>query len=467
MNVRVRFLGGAGTVTGSKFLLYIGERRILVDCGLFQGLKPLRLLNWEEFPVPPESIDAVVLTHAHLDHSGYLPRLFKQGFDGPVYCTRSTVDLLTLLLRDSAKLQEEEADFARSKGYSKHSNPQPLYNTEDAEQVFPRLEPMSYGDEIMIDERISLKFQNAGHILGAAIVELTVFGFRQKKKLVFSGDLGRSQDPILYPPQQIKEADILFVESTYGDRESVGVDIQSELNDAVATGLNRGGCVMIPAFAVGRTQSILYYLNEGMRSGDIPRVPVYMDSPMAITATRMYVENSSDHKISAEEILGDGGFLTLHNQLRLVRSHQESKALNELKGRAIILSASGMMNGGRILHHMYHRLPRREDSLLIVGYQPEGTRGRSILEGADSVRIFGQNVEVNCRVKQIEGLSAHADRQELLAWLNGFESSPKRTFVVHGEPEASEALRSTIEHQLKWNAFCPQYLETFELFENI
>lgn len=467
MNVRIKFLGGAGTVTGSKYLLYIDERLILVDCGLFQGLKPLRMLNWEEFPVDPSTIDAVVLTHAHLDHSGYLPRLFKHGYDGPVYCTRGTADLLTILLRDSAKLQEEEAEFAKAKGYSRHSNPLPLYTSEDAEMVFPKLEPMGYGLEAVIDERVTLTFHNAGHILGAAIVTLNLHGIHQKKKIVFSGDLGRMHDPILYPPTQIKEADILFVESTYGDRESVRSDIQSEFNEAIRSGLSRGGCVMIPSFAVGRTQSVLYYLNEGMRNGDIPIVPVYMDSPMAIAATRMYAENSEDHKISEAELLSDGGFLTLHNQLRIVRSHEESKSLNELKGNAIILSASGMMTGGRILHHLYHRLPRKEDSLLIVGFQPEGTRGRNILEGADSVKIFGQEVAVKCTVEQIEGLSAHADRQELLSWLNGFESSPKKTFVVHGEPKASEALRITIEHDLHWNAVCPAYLETFDLFNNI
>lgn len=467
MNVRIRFLGGAGTVTGSKFLLDVDGSKILVDCGLFQGLKPLRLLNWDDFPIVPEEIDTVVLTHAHLDHSGYLPRLFKQGFSGPVYCTRGTADLLTILLRDSAKLQEEEAEYAKRKGYSKHQNPLPLYNSEDAERVFPFVEPMAYGEEIAIDDRVSLRYYNAGHILGAGIAELTIHGVKQKKKIVFSGDLGRYEDPILFSPEVVKDADIVVVESTYGDRESISTDVQAQFAGAINRGLDRGGCVMIPAFAVGRSQMVLYYLNELMRLDEIPTVPVYMDSPMAISATQMYVDNDEDHKISKEEILSDGGFLTLHNQLKLVQSHKESAALNELNGRAIILSASGMMTGGRILHHLYHRLPRFEDTLLIVGFQPEGTRGRRILNGEETVRIFGQEVPVRCRVEVIDGLSAHADRKELIKWLSGFEDSPKQCFVVHGEPEALRAMQTTIEHELKWNVVIPEYLESFVLFEGI
>lgn len=467
MNVRIRFLGGAGTVTGSKYLLDIDDYKILVDCGLFQGLKPLRLLNWDDFPITPEEIDAVILTHAHLDHSGYLPRLFKHGYAGPVYCTKGTADLLTILLRDSAKLQEEEAEYAKRRGYSKHQNPLPLYNSEDAELVFPFVKPLSYGEEIAVGDRVSLRYYNAGHILGAGIAELTIHGVEQKKKIVFSGDLGRYEDPILYPPEVVKDADIILVESTYGDRESIRMDVQAEFAEAINRGLDRGGCVMIPAFAVGRSQMVLYYLNELMRLGEIPAVPVYMDSPMAIAATKMYVDNDEDHKISKEEILSDGGFLSLHNHLNLIRSHKESAALNELKGRAIILSASGMMTGGRILHHLYHRLPRAEDTLVIVGFQPEGTRGRKILNGDESVRIFGQEVQVRCRVDSIDGLSAHADRKELLRWLNGFDQSPKQCFVIHGEPEASIALRATIEHKLKWNAVIPEYLESFDLFEGI
>ncbi len=467
MDVRVKFLGGAGTVTGSKFLLEVNQFRILVDCGMFQGLKQLRLLNWDDFPVDASQIDAVVLTHAHLDHSGYLPRLVKQGYGGPVYCTRGTADLLEVLLLDSAKLQEEEADYAHRKGYSKHKDPRPLYSTEDVEAALPLVEPYSYGEEIEINDRVKLKFFNAGHILGAAIVELTLQGEHQEKTIVFSGDLGRETDPVLFPPQRIPRADILFVEATYGNREQISTDIQEELGQAIMRGLDRGGCIVIPAFAVGRSQAVLYYLNELMDNKEIPKLPIYMDSPMAITATRIYLEHDKDHKIKRELLDVDGGFLTLHNQLRVVRSHADSVALNDIKKRAIILSASGMMTGGRILHHLYHRLPREEDTLLIVGYQPDGTRGRRILKGEPTIRIFGQEVKVNCHVELIDGLSAHADCRELMRWMGAFEDSPKKTFVVHGEPEALNALRIRIEHDLGWNAVVPEYLERFVLFEGI
>lgn len=467
MDVRVKFLGGAGTVTGSKYLLYIGDRKILVDCGLFQGLKERRLLNWDDFPLDPAEIDAVVLTHAHLDHSGYLPRLFKQGYQGVVYCTQGTADLLKLLLRDSAKLQEEEAEFAQKKGYSKHRNPLPLYNSEDVELVFPKVVPVDFDYEMRIEKRLTLKFHLAGHILGAAIVELNIHGLTQKKRLVFSGDLGRNVDPLMYPPTKIHRADILWVESTYGDRESISSDVQSQLGDAINRGLAKNGCILIPAFAVGRSQSILFHLNALIRDGVIPAIPVYMDSPMAIAATQIYVDNYDAHKITEEQLADRGGFLSLQNHLRIVRSHQESRALNEMEGPAIILSASGMMTGGRILHHLYHRLPNRQDTLLVVGFQAEGTRGRRILEGEDHIYIFGQKVPVNCRVEQIDGLSAHADRRELIEWLNGFEESPKMTFVVHGEPDASRALARVIDHDLHWNVMVPEYTETVVLFEGI
>lgn len=467
MDVRVKFLGAAGTVTGSKFLLEIGGFNLLVDCGMFQGMKNLRLLNWDDFPVEVSEIDAVVLTHAHLDHSGYLPRLFKQGYQGAVHCTRGTADLLGILLRDSAKLQEEEAEYAKRKGYSKHSNPLPLYDTKDVELVFPNIVPHAYGEEVILSDTLKLRFYNAGHILGAAIVEIIVRGDEQTKTIVFSGDLGRSNDPVLFPPQKLPKADILFVESTYGNREQLAHDIAAELGEAILDGLDRGGCILIPAFAVGRSQSVLYYLNELMREKVIPRIPIYMDSPMAIAATRMYLENDEDHKVKREDLMTDGGFLTLQNQLRIVRDHADSVALNDLKGGAIILSASGMMTGGRILHHLYHRLPRPQDTLLIVGFQPEGTRGRRILEGEEKIRIFGEEVAVNCSVVMIDGLSAHADCKEILEWLNGFEDSPKMTFVIHGEREASEALRIRIEHDLNWNVVIPEYLESVLLFEHI
>lgn len=463
----MKFLGGAGTVTGSKYLLEVDHRKILIDCGMFQGLKELRLLNWDVPPFNPEEIDAVVLTHAHLDHTGYLPRLFKQGFNGPVYCTQGTSDLLELLLRDSAKLQEEEAQYAKKKGYSKHANPLPLYSSEDAELVFPNVETVPFDIAFPLDPSISLRFKMAGHILGAAMVEITLKGAQQEKKILFSGDLGRDNDPIQYAPQHIEKADILLIESTYGDRNAVVNDPQKELGEAINRGLDRGGCIMIPAFAVGRTQMMLYYINELMVNGDIPKMPVYMDSPMAIAATRIYADNDNVHKIKKEELLSPDGFLTLRNQLHFVRTHEESVALNEVKSKAIIISASGMMSGGRILHHLYNRLPNIEDTLLIVGYQAEGTRGRRILEKEEEIRIFGQMVKVKCTVEFVDGLSAHADRAELIDWLSHFKDSPKMTYVVHGEKQASEALRQSIENDFGWNAKCPAYLDNETLFEGI
>jgi metallo-beta-lactamase family protein len=467
MDVRLKFLGGAGTVTGSKYLLEVDHRKILIDCGMFQGLKELRLLNWDVPPFDPQEIDAVILTHAHLDHTGYLPRLFKQGFDGPVYCTQGTSDLLELLLRDSAKLQEEEAEYAKKKGYSKHADPQPLYSIEDAELVFPFVETVPFNQIFPLDPHISFRFIMAGHILGAAMVEVTIKGSNQEKRILFSGDLGRDFDPIQFPPEHVEYADILIVESTYGDRNAIVNDPQKELGIAINRGLERGGCVMLPAFAVGRTQMLLYYINELMTSGDIPKIPVYMDSPMAIAATRMYVENDNVHKIKKEELLSPEGFLTLKNQLHFVRTHDDSIALNEVKSKALIISASGMMTGGRILHHLFNRLPRAEDTLLIVGYQAEGTRGRRIMDGEPEIRIFGQMVKVKCNVEFVDGLSAHADRGELIDWLGKFKDSPKMTYVVHGEAKASEALRQTIENDFGWNAKCPAYLDSEILFEGI
>ncbi len=467
MNVRVKFLGGAGTVTGSKYLLEIDDYRLLIDCGLFQGLKNLRLRNWSELPIDAAEINAIVLTHAHLDHSGYLPRLVNQGFDGPIYCTSSSADLLKLLLLDSAKLQEEEAEFARKKGYSKHANPKPLYNTTDAKRVFPLVKTHRFRERFLITPQIEVNFSYAGHILGAAIVEVYIHGAYQTKKLVFSGDLGRQSDPILYPPDIIEQADILFIESTYGNRENPHVQAKEQLAKAINETIQNHGCVLIPAFSVGRTQNLLMYLKDLMAEKRIPELEVFMDSPMAIAATEIYQRHHEDHRLTDEMMETDSSFLTLAKNLITVQNQEASVYLNNKKERAIILSASGMMSGGRILHHLYHRLPHKQDTLLIVGYQAAGTRGRRILEGEHTVRIFGEEVAVRCNVVQIDGMSAHADRTELEEWLGGFKDSPKMTFIVHGEPESADYLRAYMEHDLKWNAHVPEYLESVALFQGI
>ena len=466
MNVRVKFLGGAQSVTGSKYLLEIDDFKLLIDCGLFQGLN-VKSRNWEKFPIKASEIDAVILTHAHLDHSGYLPRLFKEGYTGPVYCTKPTGELLELLLTDSAKLQEEELQFAKRKGYSIHKNPSALYDIFDVEKVLPALRGYYYGTLIKIAPSIKIKFSNASHILGAAIVEIFLEGSLQKKSIVFSGDLGRYNDPLLYPPETIRKADILFIESTYGDRKNPVISPEDDIANVINTAIKRKGCVLIPAFSIGRTQNVLFYIRELYRKNKIPQVPLYMDSPMAISATKLYGQNYDFHKISLNELQSSESFLQLSNSLKIINSHQASIGLNDIKSNAIIVSASGMMNGGRILHHLYNRLPRKNDTLLLVGFQAEGTRGRRIADGSEAVKIFGQDVPIKCHVEKIDGLSAHADQTELLQWLENFEKSPKYTFIVHGEEDASNTFASIIKSQKGWNAIVPKYLESFELFQNI
>ena len=467
MDVRVKFLGAAGTVTGSKYLLEIDDYRLLIDCGLFQGLKSLRIRNWDELPIDVSSINAVVLTHAHIDHSGYLPRLVKEGYDGLIYCTHASADLLKLLLLDSAKLQEEEADFARKKGYSKHENPQPLYTTDDVERMLPQVRSFPFHQSFELTPNLHVNFAYAGHILGASIVEVTLKGTSQTKKLVFSGDLGRQTDPILYPPQKISHADILFIESTYGNRKNPETGVKEKLADAINQTIERHGCVLIPAFSVGRTQNLLMYLKDLMAEKAIPELEVFMDSPMAISATEIYGRHMEDHKLSQEIIDTDESFLTLNRNLITVRTREASAYLNNKKERAIILSASGMMTGGRVLHHLYHRLSRPSDSVLIVGYQAAGSRGRDLLEGAKTIRIFGEEIPVRCQVIEIDGMSAHADQDELHNWLSHFKDHPKKTFIIHGEPESAEQLRRYIDHELGWNAYVPAYLESAELFRGI
>jgi metallo-beta-lactamase family protein len=466
MNVNVKFLGGAGAVTGSKYLIDLGNFEFLVDCGLFQGPRELRERNWDDFPMALDQLEAVVLTHAHLDHIGYLPKLVKQGFRGPIYCTEATAELAKILLLDSGKLQEEEAEFARKKGYSRHEIPQPLYTMEDAEAVFPLFVPQTFDRPISIHPGIDLTYFHAGHILGAAIVKLVIKGDTQTKKLIFSGDLGRFNDPVLFPPTLIPKADILWIESTYGDRNTLSHKPEEELAQAILDTFERGGLVLIPSFAVGRTQLLLYHLYQLMEKGKIPRTPIFLDSPMAIEATKLYLDFHSDHRLSAmlEE---ENEHAFRHSQLQYVQKQEQSMSLNEFRGRAIIISASGMATGGRVLHHLFHRAPDEKNGIIIVGFQAEGTRGRRLLEGEPALKIYGTDVPVKAKVYHIEGLSAHADQSELMAWAEGFTDSPKRVFVVHGETESAEALAFKLKEELGWNTVIPQYLESFVLFEGI
>src|SRR5690606_35453601 len=392
MDVRLKFLGGAGSVTGSRYLFTVGNFRFLLDCGLFQGLKPLRLRNWENFPVDIKTIDALVVSHAHIDHTGYIPKLVRDGFEGPIYCTAPTADLMEIMLLDSAKLQEEEAAYARRKGYSKHANPEPLYTEKDAQRTFALFKTARYNERIRINDNVEVVFRDAGHLLGSAIVEIFITGASQQKKIVFSGDLGRYQQAMLAPPATIEEADILLVESTYGNKENPFDDPADDLTRIANEAFNRGGVLVIPAFAVGRTQTLLLYLKRLMHQDLIPDVPVYVDSPMAISATYLFYKYPSYHKMGTDSKVLAEEIET--NMLVMVKSGQHSKTLNDLKSNAIIISSSGMMTGGRILHHMFHRLRNENDTFLLAGYQVEGTRGRSLLEKQPTIKIFGESVPV-------------------------------------------------------------------------
>lgn len=465
MDVIAKFLGGSGVVTGSKYLIDLGDFEFLIDCGLFQGGRKLRELNWDTFPMPLEELEAVVLTHAHLDHIGYLPRLVKQGFSGAIYCTEATADLAKILLLDSGKLQEEEAEFARKKGYSRHENPQPLYTKEDAEAVFPLLITQPFESPFSIHPAVTVTFYHAGHILGASIVKVVIQGEKQTKCLVFSGDLGRYHDPLLFPPTRIPKADVLWIESTYGDRIATTQKPEDELARAIRAIFENDGIAIIPSFAVGRTQLLLYHLYQLMEKGRIPKAPIFSDSPMAIDATRLYLRHKSTHRLNA--MLSEDEHAFKHPHLHYFQKKEESMSLNTYSGKAIIISASGMATGGRILHHLYHHLPHEKNGVILVGYQAQETRGRRLLEGVPYLRIYGEEVPVRAKIYAIEGLSAHADQEELVNWAEGFNEKPKLTFVVHGEPESAGVLAAKLHRELGWNTILPNYLESFVLFEGI
>jgi metallo-beta-lactamase family protein len=449
----IEFFGAAGTVTGSKHLVTANGRKVLLDCGLYQGLKHLRQRNWEPPPFDPQAIDAVVLSHAHIDHSGYLPLLVKRGFRGPVYCTRSTADLLGCLLPDSAYLQEKHAAHANYMGYSKHEPALPLYTAADAQAALSLLEPQPFGETILAADGIGAIFRTAGHILGSATLDLQLDGRvgGQPLHLVFSGDIGRWGRPILHDPQPVPYADFLLLESTYGNRTH-GPSMKDDLAQCICSAADRGGALLVPAFAVGRTQELLWWIRQLEQEGLIPSLPVYIDSPMAIDVTDIYLRHRAEHDLDMRMVRETGQCPLYPSQFGLARSQQESMDLNDLRGPVIIISASGMATGGRILHHLKLRLPDRRTTVLLVGFQAAGTRGRSLQEGAEEVRIHGRQIKVRARVESLDGLSAHADQDELLQWLAGFEAPPTATYLVHGEPEAAEALSVKIRDRYEWSA---------------
>lgn len=448
--MRITFLGATNTVTGSKFLLSLGDRKVLVDCGLFQGLKELRLRNWTQFPVKPSLIDAVILTHAHIDHSGYLPVLVKNGFTGKIFCSPATVDLCSVLLPDSGYLQEEEAKLANKYGYTKHRPAVPLYTREEAERTLSQFHAIDFRKTYKLDNETTMSLIPAGHILGASFVQIKHYN----TTLVFSGDLGRPHDPIMHPPTVIQAADYLVLESTYGNRLHDKADPLDELAIIINRTVERQGTIIIPAFAVGRAQHMLYLMYELKRKNRIPAIPIYLDSPMAKNATDIFRKYNKLHRLNAELSRKVCEIATYIN------TKEESKALDETVSPKIIISASGMLEGGRVLHHIKVFGPDARNTLVFSGYQATGTRGADVARGKRELKIFGEKILINAEIEILSNMSAHADYEEILQWLSHFNHYPRKTFLTHGEPEAVQALKERIEAKYHWSCVVPEYLQS-------
>jgi metallo-beta-lactamase family protein len=451
--MQISFYGATGTVTGSKYLVEAGGGRFLVDCGLFQGLKQLRLRNRQPLPFPVTSLDAVVLTHAHLDHTGYLPLLVKNGFRGPIYCTPPTRDLCAILLPDSGHLQEEEAETANRYGYSKHHPALPLYTREDAVRSLDQFETVGFGEEFSLPGGAIIRFARSGHMLGSALVRIR----SETTDLLFTGDLGRPADPLLLPPDVVDGADHLVVESTYGDRLHSASDPLDDLAAVVSRTAARGGTVLIPSFAVGRAQTILYYLHTLLEQNRIPEIPIFLDSPMAGEATRVFRAHASETR------LGPAACEAVCRTATVIDSVEDSKRIDRMSVPRVIISASGMATGGRVVHHLKALAPDERNTILFAGYQAAGTRGASILGGAPSVKIHGSYIPVRAEATSLENVSAHADYSEILAWLRHFREPPRNTFITHGEPTAADALRLHIEESFGWSCTVPEYGDRIEL----
>lgn len=452
----IHFLGAAGTVTGSRYLISTEHARVLVDCGLFQGPRDLKALNWAPLPFSPARLDAVVLTHAHLDHAGYLPKLVKDGFVKKAYCTTGTADLLAILLPDSGFLQEEEALHANRKGWSRHQPAAPLYTMPDAQRALGHLRPMAFGVRREVAEGVHVRFHPAGHILGSAIAEVTIREAGGETTVVFSGDLGRSDAPLMRDPARLGAADYIVVESTYGDRHHPTAPPADQLARVIRDAAAKGGMLLLPAFAVGRTQELLYVIRELEDAGAIPVLDVFVDSPMAIDATAVTLAHLDELDEETADRLARGIKPLQPERLHIIRDAAQSRGLNAITGPGIILSASGMCTGGRIKHHLKVRLPNARNTVCFVGFQAAGTRGRALQDGASSVHIFGERVEVKATIESVEGFSAHADQAQLLAWLGGFTQPPKGLFITHGEPRGSAALAEAIAETHGWTTIIPQ-----------
>lgn len=451
------FLGAAGTVTGSKYLLNHSGKQYLIDCGLFQGLKELRLLNWEFPRFDPEKIEAVLLTHGHMDHTGYLPRLVKLGFKGKIYGTEPTLKIAEIILKDSAKIQEEEAERANKEGYSKHAPALPLYTVEDAKKTLSFFEPIQPETWLDLSRDLQARFLYNGHILGSTFIELHASG----KKLVFSGDIGREEDILLYPPKKPSEADYLLIESTYGGRlhpkeENSLPDLAAIVNQTIG----RKGSLFIPSFAVERTQLLMVMLWRLIKEGKIPKVPMIMDSPMGADILDLFKRSQSWHKLSEEECK------EVCSHFNVVENYKESLELRLKTEPQIVIAGSGMMTGGRILNYLEVHGPHPEDTLLFVGFQAPGTRGWRVLKGEPELKMFGKWVPIKMEIRQLEGLSAHADQGELIDWLSNLSNAPKDLYIVHGEPDQSEALKEKIAQEKGWSATLPKLFETVDLISS-
>ena len=456
----LRFLGACGTVTGSKFLLESGAHRVLLDCGVFQGSSELKQKNWSPPPFDPGGLDAVVLTHAHIDHTGYVPRLSKEGFSGPVYVTPPTAGLLGYLWPDAAHLHEEDARYANLKEYSRHRPALPFFDAEEARRALALLRPVPFHQRVEAAPGISFTFRRVGHILGAAFIEVEA----DSRRLVVSGDVGQRTVPILKDPESPESADYLLLESTYGDRLHPDASPRDELGRVAVETVARRGVLLIPAFAVGRAQDVLYHLRSLQRDGTIPaNLPIYLDSPMAASAVDLYCGALSEHDLEMETLRNEGLCPIEGPSVHLVRDRQESIALNKKRGPMVIVSASGMLSGGRVLHHLRQRLPSPETTLLFVGFQAAGTLGRRILEGAREVRIHGQPVPVRAEVREIPALSAHADQRGLIEWVASLTGPPRAVSLVHGEPRAREALAAALRTKYGWTVNLPAEGEAVEL----
>lgn len=461
---KLTFLGAAGSVTGSKYLVEAAGKRLLVDCGIFQGLRELTERNYQPLSIDPRTFHYLILTHAHLDHTGWLPVLVKAGYRGPIFANPATIDLTALLLRDSAHLQEEDARQPQ-KEMSGRPEREPMYTSEDVDPVLRLMKPMPRLGGFEIDSVFRVVSYDAGHILGSSSLELTINENGTKKVVVFSGDIGRYDQAILNDPHTPPSgADVLICESTYGDREHPGGDPAVQLADIVNRVVHRGGSIIIPAFAIGRTQTFMYYLRQLEVENTIPRLPVYVDSPMAQSATDLYLKYPEDHDVEFTKIDANGRGDPLNvREFHLTRTVEESKAINNVHTPCIIVSASGMVAGGRVLHHLAHRLPDGRNAVILAGFQAQGTRGRALQEGAKTLRLFGQDVPVNAEIIQMSQLSAHAGRSELLRWMGGLPVPPKQSYLTHGEPVAAQSLQKAIVEKFSWKVSVARYLDTVEL----